>query len=257
MSNTSALRKEVEASQSDLDEQLASGASTIESRRKLKEAQTNLQTAEQAESKTAAKTEAKVQTERQREAAKLVDEATTELNASLQKLAHVEVPRARLPIHLGVNILSAREKLDTDTESSRAYHTRISQLREQQHALESRRNEIVSRRAAGQGNDKKDGESLALIQADQEGLAQMIDREIDNGDAVDTTRSEPLVNEALQGFERAFRAEQIRVLRELTGQLEALLITAAQALSSAPGVLAKDRYQPNPVIRKASQEGLL
>lgn len=254
--NTSTLHSKVENAQLELDQLLSDGEDTLEARRKLRDAQTELNMAQEKESQVIAENNSKQQALRQQEATKMTRAAIDDLNSDLKKLTHFETPLARLPISFAENLLIARNNLSIAQQSKNAYQSRIDQLHKRQNDLKAKRDEIIQRRTAGMGDDDIDAKSLALIEADQDGLTQLIERETSNNSQSTGTEERAVIN-AQVAWNNAINTERIRCLRELVSHLESSLITAANALAITPGVKTTDRYQPSQVLRKAAQSGVL
>jgi len=255
--NTNTLRKQVEIAQSELDALLCDGEDTIEARRTLKNARAELTLAVEKEHQAIAKANVKTKSELQEPASQMIQVALNDLNTDIENLMQFKAPVAHLPIHLVENILIGRKQLAAAKEKKLTYTNYIERLRQRQAKLEAARNEIIQRRANGIHDDNKDAQDLALLDADRDGLAQLISRETGSMPAIGTDAIEHDLSLAQTVYNAALHAEKIRVLRELVAQFETSLIGAAQSLASAPGVRVKDRYQPCHILRTAVNTGLL
>lgn len=109
------------------------------------------------------------------EAERLVEHARSELSVFVAELATVALPPVRLESSLAHAIIDARSANATDQQATETHQARLTALTERIHALETRRGEIVARRARGEPQDSDAGE-LELIAADVEGLEAMLER---------------------------------------------------------------------------------
>ena len=257
MSNVNTVKKQVETAQAELDTALAEGGDTTASRQKLKEKQAELSLVETKENQEAEAAQAEVQAKIQHEAGQMVQAAVDDLNARIEAFTSIDAPTAQLPAHLGANILKARDGLAVSRAEQAKHQARIEKLRQRQADLTGERAAIIARRADGEGDDAADAQRLSLLDADLEGLHQLIEREASSAPQNDAARSERMVAEAQAAFNAALRAEEISCLRTLVYRIEESLVKVATNLAAIPGIRAQDRYQPSPVIRKASLDSLL
>lgn len=255
--NTNSLRKTVENAQSKLDTLLTNGLDTIQVRRELKEAQTELIHAEERESKKAPHKGTKNSSERQLEASKVTKEALDELNTDIESFIHLKISPAHLPTYLVENILIGKEKLAAAKNEKEVYSSHMGQLNKRKTDLETERNAIIHRRTSGLRDDDKDAQRLALIDADIKGLEQLIIQKTDSLSRTTTDAEASELANAQTAYNTAINIERIRVLREYVAQLETSLVGAAQALVVTPGIKVRDRYQPCSTIRAAVNVGVL
>jgi len=255
MNNAAALQQ-VNTAQNELDALLTSGSDTFEARKKLKEAQTKLNLTEQNENQKLSVTESRKKSARRIEAAEIIESVTGEFDKTLESLLSIQTPAITVPLHFAENVLLAHECLSDAQQQQREQESGVAELRQRQTELQEKRQEIITRRAAGAGDDEKDGPALALILADSENLNDLIDKKINNTQAANTNQQERAVAEAQQALSTAINTAYIECLRSLALQLESSLVATAQSLVSAPGIIPKNRYSPCPVLKEACQNGI-
>lgn len=252
-----AMQEQVTTAQNELDLLLADGGDTFTARQKLKDAQSQLSMIEQEQHEAVSDSAAERSADLQRDASRVVRATIDELSASLAAHSCPTVPVANLPVHLAENILLAREALAGAQERKHASRTQVDHLRQRQNALKTKREQLIQRRAAGNGDDEADAAALALIDADTEGLAKLIDQAACSGPEISTEQEELALSYAQGALATALNFERIRVLKNHVLNLEQALVAAAQALAAAPGVRIPDRYQPCHILKQATQTGVL
>jgi len=254
--NSTAAQQQVHAAQNELDVLLAKGLSTFEARKKLKEAQTELSLIEQKENQKLSATESRKKSARKMEAGEIIASVTDELDKTVESLLNIQIPTINVPLHFAENVLLAHEHLSAAQEKQREQESDVAELRQRQTELQEKRKDIITRRAAGNGDDEKDGPALALLQADMENLNDLIDKKINSTEAANTSQQERAVAEAQQALSTAINAAYIECKLSLALQLESSLVATAQSLVASPGIIPKKRYSPCPAIKEACQNGI-
>lgn len=255
--NTATALQQVNEAQENLDTLLSKGEDTMEARRVLKDAEYKLTLVKQDENQKLSASESRKKSARQLEAGEIIASVTSELDKTIESLLNnIQAPVLNIPLYLAENILIAHERLTTAQEKQREQDSGVIELRQRQTELQAKRQKVIQRRSNGQTNDEEDSRALVLIDADLEGLTALIDKKVNSAEAVDTTQQERTVAEAQIALSSAINASYIECLRSLITQLEPSLVATAQTLAAAPGIIAKNRWSPCPVIKEACQNGI-
>lgn len=125
-------------------------------------------------------------------------------------------------------------------------------------ALISERQTITTRRASGTCDDATDSPRLALLNADIEGLGDLISRTragAPTGLEFTSSEASRLQGEWLQ----AQRDATATALKVYCMELEASLIEAASAISRLPGPMGpiRSRWKPSQRLRAATLSGIV
>lgn len=253
--NVSALKTEVETAQEELNTLLASGLETFTCRKHLKDLKEKLTLAEQEEDKKRNDVQAKENLAINREAAEMTADIVKQFNDAISSLVNIETPSLKIPDTFAANIIRAHNNLAAAKKNEHSDLSEVVELRKRHSDLEAKRQEIISRRTAGNGDDEHDGQTLALIQADLEGLSALIDKK-SNIQAVDTHQEEQAVSNAQLALDNAVKSAYVECLLSLVNQFEPSLVETARLLAAMKDSLSKNRYQPCEEIRNASSRGV-
>lgn len=193
-------RAAVARAQADLDAALAAGGDTTKPRETLELARAELSsvlTKNLADAQPAM-TERRAQIDA--DARELLDEAYAALTAAAP-IKHPDTPAIPdLPAGIAQALAAARWELADMRAKATEHGTRVDALRARLATLETERNQIIERRAQGH-HEKDDGPRLALLDADREGLASLIQRT--EAEAPDPNPAAALVDDWRRQWDRA------------------------------------------------------
>jgi hypothetical protein len=140
------------------------------------------------------------------------------------------IPCAELPASLALGLANAQHTADAHRAKVDQHAAELAQLRGRLAALISDRQAIVDRRARGEVA-ADDGAALALLDADREGVAALIEQHSATAPAPDTSR----LSEHRRTWDRAIAAERGRLLYATAVALDARLSHVLEASRGGPG----------------------
>jgi len=178
-----------------------------------------------------------------------------QFNETISSLVNIETPSLKIPDTFAANIIRAHNNLAAAKKNEHSYETEVAELRKRHSDLEGKRQEIITRRTAGSGDDEHDGQALTLIQADLEGLSDLIDKK-SNMQAADTHQEEQAISNAQLTLSNAVNSAYVECLLSLATQFESSLVETAQLLAAMKDSLSKNSYQPCEALRNASSRGV-
>jgi chromosome segregation ATPase len=228
-------RARVEKARAALDAALADGADTTKARATFELAQQELA---RVQVKTLADAQPVMAERRARidaDARALLDDALAALTGAVPigHPANPPLPELReLPANIAQALAAARWEL-TDIQAKATEHgERLSALRERLSAIETERAQIITRRAEGH-QEPDDGARLALLDADREGLAGLIQRT--ETQAPDLTRAEHQFADWSRQWEQAVTAARVALLGARADRHAAALAGTLRELRRASG----------------------
>lgn len=247
-------RTRVAQAQAELDAVLSDGQPSNDARATLNLAEEELARLE-AECRTASRqVEDEHAAEIETQARAMVADAAAVVAGELATLAALPVPGVDLPTGIAVALLQARQKARKHGEVVQAHRDRLDALRGRLHALEAERQAIIKRRSSG-AHEPRDGEKLALLDADAEGLRDLIERTASEAPAQGDAARELATRQGQwdQAVTDARRAALHSLAYGLETQLMAVaaLLAAAAAPSSGLG-----RWVPHPAVKNACLRGV-
>lgn len=207
---------------------------TDELRRAIADAERDLAAidAEDAAEREAAEAESEARIAEQ--ATREVEAAANVLREELVNLATVAVPSIELPTGIAENVQRAGAAVQLARDAESAASGRHTSLLQRQQDLQTKRQVIINRRAAGNVNDDTDKADLALVDADIEGLKPLIE-----GALADLQHAQAVSSTAQQQFDTAQNQwsvvigdERHRATMCLAEALEASLVRSAQMLGA-------------------------
>jgi hypothetical protein len=223
----------------ELDRILEAGGDATPARAKLAEAEAALAAAQ-----AAAAAIAKDRDESDRaEAHALADAATSEVGAALAEIvAGIAVPAPpKVDPSKALTYLAAQRKADNDRLALDETQTRRDALQERLATLSTERSAIVSRRVEGDVRDG-DGSTLALLDADIEGLAALVGKVKAELAGLDLALAAS--TEALRAAERRWTgargAAWLAGLRATAANIEAALVVVDEGMAAH----TERRYAP-------------
>ena len=145
-----------------------------------------------------------------------------------------------LNANVAETVVRARHKADQDAADRRAHADRLTELQGRLRALDARRDDIVAERSSGIRDDAKQGAELALIQADQDGLRQLIARH-----QADAAPGETKSDAETQWATHCATAQGAALLT-VGNDLQARLIDVAERLVTLSGGRMENRLRPDP-----------
>lgn len=244
----------VTAARTELDEALATGQPSNDARATLNLAEAELHRVLAAMAETAEQAATEHAAEIETQARAMVDEAGGAIGGELATLAALPVPGVDLPLGAAVALLQARQKARKHGEAAQARRTRLEGLQARLDALVAERQAIIKRRSTG-AHEPRDGEKLALLDADAEGLRDLIERvSAEDPSGGDATRD---LSYREDQWGRTVADARRTALLTLAKELEAqLLHTAALLAATAPRGSTDGRWVPSQALRQVCSRGI-
>jgi multidrug efflux pump subunit AcrA (membrane-fusion protein) len=248
-----AARARLYDAETGLAQALAAGADTTRARELLATARAYVDRVEAEAAAEAAQAEAVLAADIGAVAAAQTAAAEAEIRGLFAELVSVELLDVRLPPGLRHEIIGFAKAADEAADAANAAAANAAALEERAAELARARAEIVDRRAAGDPLGS-DGQTLALIVADIEGLGVMIDRA-----RAATLAPTAALNAAvarLQAAEHAWQsacfAERSRVLKAACDALERALVKAvALRYDMAQATGSIDFWRPSAELKQS------
>lgn len=244
ISQTEAASRKVRRARTKLDAALASGDDANPARLELESAQAALDKASAAEAERKRATEADFE----EQARGLANDVTAEVHAAMRRIFEgITLPDApALGVELAANALRGRQEAAQAAAALDDAKARLQSLQERHGALRANRAAIVTRRAGGE-HLPDDGATLALLDADIEGLQGLIEK---TGAEVGTLG--PLSDEASAAREHAEKRWRGDVYRAQRAGIASLTLALEQAIAQAgdelirraPTLANQSRYVP-------------
>jgi DNA repair exonuclease SbcCD ATPase subunit len=231
-----AARSRLARAQQALDEALAGGTATERLRAFRDTAREELEQLEDAADQTIAQAEAQ-RAQRLTEIAQAEMRAQAEaLSRELAALAHVPAPEVHLPVGLLIAAHEAHAHLADAEQAHAAAQARVAGLEARVADLGRQRGEIVARRTAGDARPS-DGADLALLDADRDGLADLLEvaRSLTAAPAEHLARARAHLGEAEGRWGAAVTAARAAALLDLCRALEVALTRTAAELYRSRG----------------------
>ncbi len=180
-----------------------------------------------------------------------VEVATDQLHAQISELAAIALPEIDFPVGVAINVQRAGYMLQAARETESAASERHDGLQQRLQALQSARQTIINRRAAGTVDDQADKADLALADADIEGLQPLIESAV-----ADLQQAQAASHEAQKRFDQtlaqwsgALSTEQQRVLAVLGDSVDRALTRVAALVTERRG-MSVTGYRPSPELRQ-------
>ena len=247
-------RTRVAQAQAELDAVLSDGQPSNDARATLALAEEELNRVLAAMAETAEQAATEHAAEIETQARAMVADAGGAIGGELATLAALPVPGVDLPVSTAVALLQARQKAAALGEASQAHRARMDALRGRLSALEAKRQAIIKRRSSG-AHEPRDGEKLALLDADAEGLRDLIERvSAEDPSGGDATRD---LSYREDQWGRTVADARRTALLTLAKELEAqLLHTAALLAATAPRGSTDGRWVPSQALRQVCSRGI-
>lgn len=176
----------------------------------------------------------------------MVDGAHHDIAAEVDSLLNVPVPEVgTIPVNAAMQLCQARAKADEQQAAVTAHADRLAALRARLADLERQRQGIIERRAEGV-TKPNDGAELALLVADHEGLAGLIQRAEQEVPTVDTRP----VADWFAIHQRAVRDARVAALSQTADRLA---IALAETLGRLPH---QGRTWPMPAALSVALRGV-
>lgn len=252
-----AARERLAAAETGLDAALASGADTQRARELLAAAHAHVDRVEAEAAAEAAQVEAALAADVGAAAAAQAAAAEAEVRSLFAELTAVEMIDVAIPAALREEVILFARAADQAADAASAADAMVAALENRAAELARARSEIVDRRAAGDPLDS-DGQTLALVAADIDGLATLIDKA-----RLATLAPTAALNAAaarLQAAEHAWRttcaAERSRALQAACEALERALIRAVSLkYDDAQAAGSTDFWRPSAELKQAFAYG--
>ena len=183
-------------------------------------------------------------------AAELVREASAEL---MEKLAAFQVPAPALPeipVSLALAVVQARQADEQDATAIQDHQAKGDHLRERLSAVQGKREALLARRLGGAEEDS-DAATLALLDADARGLADLLHRH----DALRPADPHHSAT-ALVHWTAATRLAFLSTLKTHAEGLQQAMLAAAKELSQQAGADTHLRLKPAPALAGAVKVGV-
>ncbi len=183
-------------------------------------------------------------------AAELVREATADL---MGKLSAFQVPAPtppEIPVNLALAVVQARQADEQDRAAIEDHQAKGDHLRERLSAVQAKREALLARRLGGTEEDS-DAATLALLDADVRGLADLLHRH-DALRPADPHHSAA----ALVHWTAATRLAFLSSLKTHAEALQQAMLAAAKELSQQAGADTHLRLKPAPALAVAVKIGV-
>jgi len=246
------VNNRLEHAQAQLNAALEAGSPDTEQLRKeVAEAKRDLETLAADETARQEATEAEVEAAMTERAAAKVQTATDELRDWLSEQSSMPVPEITLPVGIAMNVQRAGTGLQDTQEAEAAAKARLDRLETRKSEIESTRQAITSNRLAGNSDDERDAQRLALCDADLAGLQPMVDEALANLQQAQsaTRQAQASFDQAMAQWNETCNAERDRCLQVMCERADAELVRLG-ALSTQRVGMAVTGWRPSLELRQ-------
>jgi chromosome segregation ATPase len=229
ISQTEQASRKVRRAQAEIDRRLEDGADASTARADLLTAQNELEAAQVAAQERQAADEQRIEAE----AGELIAEVAGEVSAGVAQILQRigPLPEPRIQAQWAVGVARARRELAALRVEVEAVRERLTGQQTRLSSLTADRQSVIARRLAGDERDT-DGATLALLDADIEGLSGLASRT-----AAELNRLETALSEATDRHAQAERRWSGAVEGAWTGALSELALIAEGVIVEVSGAM--------------------
>lgn len=172
--------------------------------------------------------------------------------AQARMTAYLPAPPQRIdpPVSLALSLVMAGAVDREDASRLVEWQSEAGRRQHRIHAEMERRQEIITRQAAG---DRDPGDAAALALTDE--VIQRL-RDLMAEHIAAKPQTNDLTGHALRAWESACKAGEMAVLRDYAGELQAALVACCEALGSAAGTNTAMRLKIDPRLARAGLRGI-
>lgn len=241
----------LEQSRATLNTALENGdEDTQQLREQIAEDEHNLQMLNDDEAALQAVGETNIEVTMEKQACREIEKATTALVAELRDLVEIPAPDVSLPVGVVLNVQRAGYVLQTAQEAITAAKERVDKLESRKTEIETACQAIIRNRMAGNGDDERDSQRIALCDADLKGLAPMTEEAragLQTAQAAGQ-QAQQIFDQATSQWGQAVNAERQRTLDVLSQRIDELWVKVVALTMPQPGA-GFTGYQPSMELR--------
>lgn len=239
MTATEKARAQLETARAKLNDALVNGGDTRELRQTVTDAQEKLDRQLSGSAPTSAPDPA-LESAIAADARALLESANTSIQDALTTALNLARPDVSLSASLAESVIRERHQAAQDAAARLAHAARLSELQGRLSELSARRAGIIAERSEGVMDDARQGSTLALIDADSDGLRMLIERHV--AEQPDPQRDAGSVE--AQWSEHCSSVQGVALL-DLANALQARLLDAAETLAQISGGRMENRFRPD------------